>query len=827
MLKYGADIRLILRLFPSSIFTFRKMESPILESLCLPFLLFFLLFIHSATSRSHVSLERGDSLSVGKESDFITSPDNSFTCGFYGLGTNAYWLAIWFTNSRDKTVVWVANRDRPVNRKGSKVTFRRDGAMVLTDIDDTIVWQSNTTSTDVAAAQLLDSGNLVLTNPKGDILWQSFDSPTDTLLPYQRFTKTTKLTSLLRNGSYETGYFNLYFGSDNVLRLIYDSPDTSISYWPNPDNTIYTYGRTNYNGSRIAVLDDMGRFLSSDLLQFNASDIGYGVKRRLTMDYDGNLRVYSLVNSTGLWDVTWQALIEPCNVRGVCGRNAICVYAPEPKCVCPPGFKVVDPSDWNFGCKAMFDEGLLNSRMVKFLAIPHTDFYGYDLNATFPVTFEQCSQLCSEDFRCLGFSYRLLGQGYCYVKSALLNGYASPDFPASIYIKIPGKLQTKDLNIFHASSTTCESSDEVVLEGSPSMYDFANRRVKWVYIYSFAIAIGTIELIFVVLGWWFLFRKHGIPASVEAGYRMISSQFRCYRYSELKKATGNFKEELGRGGSGVVFKGVLSDERVVAVKRLGDVFQGQEEYWAEISTIGKINHMNLVRTLGFCSERRRRLLVYEYVENLSLDRHLFDSTFLGWKQRYAVALGTAKGLAYLHHECLEWVIHCDVKPENILLDAEFLPKIADFGLAKLTQRGGPGSEFTRIRGTKGYMAPEWALNHPITAKVDVFGYGVVILEMVRGIRLSNWIVEDEGGHENESTLANFARVTRKKIEIGSSSWIENIVDSRLEGKFSRKQAAILIQTGVRCVDEDRNKRPTMASVVQTLLESENEMEIQI
>ncbi|KZV51750.1 hypothetical protein F511_11438 [Dorcoceras hygrometricum] len=782
--------------------------------------------MQSATSISHVSLKRGDSLSVERETDSITSQDSSFTCGFYSLGTNAYWFAIWFTNSRDKTVVWVANRDRPVNRKGSRVTFRRDGTMVLTDIDDTVVWQTNTTSTDVSAAKVLDSGNLVLTNPKGDVLWQSFDSPTDTLLPYQPFTKATKLTSVLRNGSYGTGYFNLYFGSDNVLRLIYDSPDTSISYWPDPDNTIYVNGRTNYNGSRIAVLDDMGRFLSSDHLQFNASDMGYGVKRRLTMDYDGNLRVYSLVNSTGLWDVTWQALLQPCKVLDLCGIYAICVYAPEPTCVCPPGFEQVDPSDWNAGCKAMFDRALLKSRMVKFLAIPHTDYYGHDLNATYSVTFEQCRQSCMEDFRCQGFSYRLLGQGFCLVKSELLNGYASPDFRATIYIKIPGNLQTKKPDIFHALRSTCGSSDAVVLQGSPSMYDFVNRRVKWVYIYSFTIVIGAIELIFVVLGWWLLFRKHGVPASVEAGYRMISGQFRCYSYSELKKATGNFKEELGRGGSGVVFKGVLSDERVVAVKRLGDSFHGQEEYWAEINTIGKINHMNLVRTWGFCSERRRRLLVYEYVENLSLDRHLFGSNFLGWKQRYAVALGTAKGLAYLHHECLEWVIHCDVKPENILLDAEFLPKIADFGLAKLSQRGGPGSEFTRIRGTKGYMAPEWALNHPITAKVDVFGYGVVILEMVRGIRVSNWTVEDEDGHENESALMNFARVTRKKMEIGGGSyWLESIVDSRLEGKFSRNQAATLIQTGVRCVDEDRNKRPTMASVVQTLLECENNTEL--
>ncbi|KAK6146884.1 hypothetical protein DH2020_017796 [Rehmannia glutinosa] len=153
---------------------------------------------------------------------------------------------------------------RPVNSKGSKATIRRDGAMVLTDVDGTVIWQTNTTTTDVAKAQLLNTGNLVLKNPQDEILWQSFDFPTDTLLPSQKFTKNTRLRSAMRKGSFESGYFNLYFGSDNVLRLISDSPDTSTTYWPNPDFTIYINGRTNYNSSRIAVLDDMGRFLSSD-----------------------------------------------------------------------------------------------------------------------------------------------------------------------------------------------------------------------------------------------------------------------------------------------------------------------------------------------------------------------------------------------------------------------------------------------------------------------------------------------------------------------------------------------------------------------------------
>ncbi|CAA3018437.1 putative receptor protein kinase ZmPK1 [Olea europaea var. sylvestris] len=791
------------------------------QTLKFHFLLFLLITIslfHSANS-NYLNLRRGASISV-EGNTLITSPDNSFNCGFYALpGSNAYWFAIWFTNSKDKTVVWTANRDRPVSSRGSRVSIRGDGTMVLTDVDGSVKWQTNTTSTDVVAAELLNTGNLVLKNLQGEILWQSFDVPTDTLLPSQRLTKNKRLTSLLRKGSFESGYFNLYFGADNVLTLISDSPETSSIYWPDPYYDIYTNGRTNYNSSRIAFLDDMGMFHSSDKFQASASDKGFGTKRRLTIDHDGNLRIYSLNNSTGLWMIAWQALSQPCQVHGVCGRNAICVYAPIPKCICTPGFEVINPSDWSAGCKPAFNETLSNSQ-VKFVEVSQTDYFGYDIDFQPDFSMEACRELCLGDSRCRAFTYRTWGEGHCYVKSSLFSGFMSPDFPGSTYVKIPRSLQVSKPSIFQGSSNTCEHREAEILVGSVSKYDSTRRMVRWVYIYSFCGALGAIELIFITLGWWFLFRKHGVPASVEAGYRMISSHFTRFNYGELKKATNNFREELGRGGSGIVYKGVLSDDRMVAVKRLGDVFQGQDHFWAEMRTIGKINHINLVRMWGYCSERRHRLLVYEYVSNMSLDKHIFNSNFLGWKQRFAVALGTAKGLAYLHHECLEWVIHCDVKPENILLDSGLQPKIADFGLAKLFQRDGPGSEISKIRGTQGYMAPEWALNLPITAKVDVYGYGVVVLEMIKGIKLSNWAVGDTDDHE--IPLKTFSRTVKEKVQCGcgNSSWVDSIVDPRLEGKFSRKQAETLIKVGLSCVEENKSKRPTMASVVQILMECE-------
>ncbi|VVA25355.1 PREDICTED: putative receptor kinase ZmPK1 [Prunus dulcis] len=786
-------------------------------------LLTITVFFHcSATAKTQNSLKRGSSLSVEDDSDFLTSPDESFTCGFYGVGTNAYWFSIWFTNSKSRSVVWMANRDKPVNSLGSRVSLRKDGSLVLTDVDGATVWQTSTNSSslDVERAELLNSGNLVLKDAHGKILWQSFDFPTDTLLPNQPFTKSKKLISTLGRGTFGTGYFSFYFDNDNVLKLMYDGPDISSLYWPDPDYSVFLNGRTNYNSSRIAVLDDSGNFLSSDKLQFSASDMGVGVKRRLTMDYDGNLRLYSLNSLTGFWVITWEAMAELCKVHGICGRNGICIYTPQPKCSCPPGYDVVDTSNLNKGCKPKFNLTCSQSQQVKFVQIQQVDFYGFDLNYSEPISFDNCRKFCLEDCRCEAFSYRLTGEGRCYTKSALFNGYKSPNFPGSIYLRLPMSVEASLSTKLNASDACSRTNVTKVVVGSPSMYANSSKRLRWVYMYWFAFAVGAVEILFILSAWWLLFRRRGAAAPIEDGYHVISSQFRMFHYPELKKATKNFKEELGRGASGAVYKGVLADERVVAVKKLADIYQGEDVFWAEVSTIGKINHMNLVRIWGFCSDDKHRLLVSEYVENGSLDKHLFPQNFLGWKERFKVAIGIAKGLAYLHHECLEWVIHCDVKPENILLDSNFEPKIADFGLAKLSQRGSLSSVFSRIRGTKGYMAPEWALNLPITAKVDVYSYGVLILEMVKGIRLLSWVVEDS--EDQEAELTRFVRVAKKKIRCGEDQWIEDMLDPRLEGQFSRNQAAKMVEIGVSCVEEDRSKRPTMDSVVQELLECADE-----
>ncbi|XP_060667712.1 putative receptor protein kinase ZmPK1 [Ziziphus jujuba] len=238
-----------------------------------------------------------------------------------------------------------------------------------------------------------------------------------------------------------------------------------------------------------------------------------------------------------------------------------------------------------------------------------------------------------------------------------------------------------------------------------------------------------------------------------------------YSYDELKKATWGFKEEIGRGSGGIVYKGVLPDNRVAAAKLLineaNNHDQGEAEFLAEVSTLGRPNHMHLMKMWGYCIEGKHRILVYECLEHGSLKQNL-SSNVLDREMRFEIALGTAKGLAYLHEECLGWILHCDVK---VLLDSYYSPKVADFGLSKLLKGAKlNNSAFSRIRGTRGYMAPEWVSNQPITSKVDVYSYGHVVLEMLTGRSPTNDVqtVNDTGEIENRRSLVSWVRENIKE-----------------------------------------------------------------
>ncbi|KAG8055919.1 hypothetical protein GUJ93_ZPchr0001g30855 [Zizania palustris] len=581
-----------------------------------------LLLCAFASTTQH-TLGGGSSLSVeDRARPFLVSPDGTFSCGFLQVGENAFAFSIWFTASQNSTAVWTANRDFPVNGRGSRVSFTRDGELALADVNGTTVWSSSkmggvSGGRRGLTVSLKDTGNLVITDPwTSTTVWQSFDWPTDTLLPSQPFTRGMKLVA---------GYYSLIFDNDNVLRLLYYGPDVASLYWPVPSLTIYQAGRTNYNSSMIAVLNNIGVFLSSDQLQAQATDLGVGIKRRLTIEHDGNFRMYSLNESTGGWTQTWSALVQPCQAHGLCGRNSICKYQPSLQCSCLPGHEMTDREDWTKGCSPLFSVGNCSQgaappppEQSKFVKVPKTDFYGFDVGYSESVTFEQCRYLCLENCPCAAFTYRLDGGGKCYQKGRLFNGYTSPKYRVSIYLKVPPYFNVSAPLIAAASAAglTCSNNSQrhrQDLEPTNTyVYGKAPRNSgKWAYLFAFAGVLGVLDLLFIATGWWFLSSKQSIPSAMEAGYRnLMTSQFRRFTYRELKDATGNFKEELGRGGSGVVYRGVLEGERVVAVKRLAVDFtvQGDEEFWAEMTVLGRINHINLVRIWGFCSERKHKML---------------------------------------------------------------------------------------------------------------------------------------------------------------------------------------------------------------------------
>ncbi|GAV88403.1 Pkinase domain-containing protein [Cephalotus follicularis] len=328
----------------------------------------------------------------------------------------------------------------------------------------------------------------------------------------------------------------------------------------------------------------------------------------------------------------------------------------------------------------------------------------------------------------------------------------------------------------------------------------------------FACAVGGVEFIGIFLVWCFLFRN---CKDSPAAYLPASTGFKRFSYAELKKLTRNFSEEIGRGAGGIVYKGILGDGRVAAIKILIDeANQGEAEFLAEVNTIGKVNHMNLIELWGYCAEKRHRILVYEYMDHGSLAHNLM-STSLGWTKRFEIALGTAKGLAYLHEECLEWVLHCDVKPQNILLDYNYRPKVSDFGLSKILNRSHPkNASFSRIRGTTGYMAPEWVFNQPVTSKVDVYSYGVVVLEMLSvGKRASM------GDQVMDTELTRLVTwVKEKKSEATNESWVEEIIDSSFgngnEHDVGKMEA--LVEVALQCVEGNKDARPTMKQVVERL-----------
>ena len=406
----------------------------------------------------------------------------------------------------------------------------------------------------------------------------------------------------------------------------------------------------------------------------------------------------------------------------------------------------------------------------------------------------------------------------CFAKTLLLNGATRSNFGGDVYVRLPKANLSKFRKDHKEITLDCSRSKLVRIERT---YKKSNENERLKVLVWVAIALAGVEFTCVSIVLCFLYWTRKESKTDSHGYKLAAAtRFQQFTYAELKKATLGFHDEIGSGGGGTVYKGVLSDGRVAAIKKLREANGGEAEFLAEVSTIGRLNHMNLIEMWGYCAEGNHRLLVYEYMEHGSLADNLASSNndvVLDWEKRFAIAMGTSKGLAYLHEECLEWVLHCDVKPQNILLDSNYSPKVADFGLSKLQNRGeSHNSSFSRIRGTRGYMAPEWIYNLPITSKVDVYSYGIVILELVTGKRPTGVKMVDDGGIVEQGRLVTWVR-EKMNAATRTESWIEEVADPMLElGESDKDNVELLVKVALQCVEEDKEARPTMRQVVEML-----------
>lgn len=287
------------------------------------------------------------------------------------------------------------------------------------------------------------------------------------------------------------------------------------------------------------------------------------------------------------------------------------------------------------------------------------------------------------------------------------------------------------------------------------------------------------------------------------------AQTKRFSYNELRTATNNFNliKKIGRGGFGTVYKGILKNGTEVAVKVLSlDSNQGLREFLAEINAISNVKHPNLVELLGCCVHGPNRILVYEYVENNSIDRVLLGprrSVELNWDMRSAICLGTARGLAFLHEELAPRIVHRDIKASNILLDKDYLPKIGDFGLAKLFPDDITHIS-TQLAGTTGYLAPEYVLGGQLTMKADVYSFGILMLEVVSG---------------KSSAHASYGGTQKLLIEWAWELYEEGnvlaIVDDDL-ADFPKDEVERFIKVALFCTQAKANRRPSMGQVIEML-----------
>ncbi|XP_023728515.1 G-type lectin S-receptor-like serine/threonine-protein kinase At1g67520 [Lactuca sativa] len=774
----------------------------------------FLILTLSCYICSNPCYSETDTLLQGQELkdwDYLISSNKVFVLNFFGFVTTiSPYLGIFYNPQRSKSygygrrayyngdgyayynrdgykedkAVWVANRNSPSKDIYVKLVIDVHGKLSISSGGGTVVdlFSPTPVVTRNASATLLDTGNFVLQELYSDgsvkrVLWQSFDYPTDTLLPGMKLginLKTGHRWSL-------TSWRNEILPADGPFTLKADPNGTGQMVILRRGNIHWRSGSWLINaGFENADLQNSGPdvrlyYISNETEQsFTYLTRTYDSSPALTMNLNGQLNASTLKLNVQCRSISWD-------------NDSGCAEYEFPELDCR--------KDYHF-YKGFYD------------------IYGneYVYDESYNLTSYDCERLCWTNCSCMAYTYATTNRATCKTygpRTGKARDESYREYYGIVYRgPYPEEKEKKWVRIWSIIAI----ASLVSFVSCYFLYKKLNingKAVKYVMLVVFLEVKKILKLL--------LHRLRHFYNNIRADNK-VNAELHYFTFQSISSATNNFSSanKLGEGGFGAVYKGKLVDGQEVAVKRLSrSSEQGVKEFKNETELIAKLQHTNLVRLIGCCIEKKEKILVYEYMPNKSLDSFLFDPRkkgLLDWNTRFVIIDGIAQGLLYLHRFSRLRVIHRDLKASNILLDDYLKPKISDFGMAKLFGINESEANTSQVVGTLGYMPPEYMLEGSVSTKTDVFGFGVLLLEIV-----SSKMNHGSNQHDPEHPLNLLGHAWELWNEAGRGL---ELMDPVLEDSCTPKEVMTCINVGLLCVQDHAMDRPTMSEVV-SMLTNEN------
>ncbi|KAL3754763.1 hypothetical protein ACJRO7_001944 [Eucalyptus globulus] len=644
------------------------------------------------------------------------------------------------------------------------------------------MWSTNTAGKLVVGLNLTEVGNLVLYDRNDAVIWQSFDHPAETILPGQELRPGMKLTATSRAPD---GIARVYtFTTDDQIGFV---GSVRVANSPQIYYETSDVSKMKSDNGQVGALYKNGTFGE---FEFSLTSPQY-----IRLGGDGHLKLYVYDEHSNNWKATdlLEDQVSACAYPFVCGSYGICSYASHGyDCGCPNETQQIEARASSYGCNRTspfschsHNNTFAEVEKITFFALLYNNISANISNTTVESCKEECLKKGCSCTMALFLNQTNYFGGDCYLLSdsfSLIDD-SYGEYSNLAFIKVNRSSNTPiPLSIFPRK-----------------------RRGRTVLILG--ITVGAVSVVLVSIFGIYILSKVRRNDVEDDDLDLPRLQITRFLYEDLKAMTGDFNIKLGEGGFGSVFLGTLPTEGRIAVKRLDGFGQIKKSFLAEAETIGTIHHVNLVRLLGFCAEKSHRLLVYEYMCNGSLDKWIFhnDQEFdVCWQVRRNIILDIAKGLAYLHEEWHQKIIHLDIKPQNILLDEHFNAKLADFGLSKLIDKD-QSHVMTTMRGTPGYLAPEW-LSSVITEKVDVYSFGIVMLEVLCGRKNVDRSLPSDEVH----------MLTLFKCKAEQEQLLEMVDKSSGDMQLHGQEAVKMMKIAAWCLQDDSSMRPPMSQVVRYL-----------